>query len=261
MAVLKQKVQCYCTTHDITNSVKPEKRNESTSSSQSPPKPPLPPNKPILTPRKSTYSAGSFTATSAKDRCGVPEVAKETQTDEKKGKELAPPSLVKVYPLVPPPPPPPPTIPSSGTPPLDIKRPSSSSLPNSNNSSLSLQQEISTHQKDTLRKVIGPKSPGGTPLRSLKTCDHADMLQKALMNKFRTVHIHSTPKRGGLMESGSIEISNTWSEWGASINQQYASDPDLTHFSTDFSSSPLPLSSAHSAADFDSSFSSPSLNS
>ncbi len=163
---------------------------------------------------------------------------------------------------------PPPCVPPPPPPPLPVacrllyqeeRRLSCGSLPNSNCSSFSFQDEITTHKKDNLRRVTGPKSPGGTPVRTL---EHTDMLQRALMKKFQLIRMHSTPKRGGLMESGSMEVSNTWSEWGASLDtHQYASDPDLTHFSSsrNMTSPPLRQSSPCSAADFESmNYSSPS---
>ena len=123
-----------------------------------------------------------------------------------------------------------------------------------------MQDEIAAHKKDNLKHVSGPKTPGGTPMRFMEP---TDMLQMALMKKFRAIHVHSTPKRGGLMESGSIEVSNTWSEWGASMENihQYASDPDMTRFSRDFTDGPPLQSSVCSAADFESTFSCPSYNS
>ena len=132
----------------------------------------------------------------------------------------------------------------------------------SSHSGKSLLQEITTHERDVLHHV--PQTPGGTPVRrkilGIRPNNHAEILQKALIKKFRTMHVHSTPKHSLGDRSVSMEISSTWSECdGNSDNHHYASDPDLTRTSdTDFSYCPQQLS-VRSAADFGSSFSSPSL--
>ena len=153
--------------------------------------------------------------------------------------------------LLPIPPPPPPLILNSQFGSNSERRNSYGfSLPNSNCSSLSFQEEIAAHNMSNLCHITVPKTPGDT---HVKTLEHADFLQKALMKKFSAIRIHSTPK-----QSWSMEVSNTWSEWGASEHTcQYASDPDLTR---DFTS-PQQQSPVCSAADIESRVSSPNLTS
>ena len=270
VGMLKNNLQSYCKTHKISEPLQLKQGRPFNYASS--PKPPVPRVKPKL-PRKSISTASCFAAnkvhvsdinstqnldlnqkeTRLPDTGPIPVITKMPLKD----KEGAKPSPLSIPP---PPPPPPPVSSSFQTESHDEERRYSyGSLPNSNCSSISLQDEIATHKKDNLKHVSGPKTPGGTPVRFMEP---TDMLQRALMKKFRAIHVHSTPKRGGLMESGSIEVSNTWSEWGTSMENihQYASDPDMTRFSRDFTDPPL-QSSVRSAADFESMLSSPGYNS
>ena len=178
-------------------------------------------------------------------------------------KENASQNVIKPLPLIPPlaPPPPPIIVDENHVISHDLLINQDSDC-SSSHSGKSLLQEITTHERDTLRHV--PRTPGGTPVRwktwGIRPNNHAEILQKALINKFRTMHVHSTPKHNLGDHSVSMEISSTWSECdGNSDNHQYASDPDLTRTSdTDFYDCP-PQISVCSAADFGSSFSSPRL--
>ena len=105
----------------------------------------------------------------------------------------------------------------------------------------SLLEEITAHRREKLRRTNIPHTPGGTPVRSkhhhsASSHAHGDILQRALKRKFRSIHIHSTPKRHGrgnresrgsssISECGSVECSSVWSEGG---EVGYASDPDIS---------------------------------
>lgn len=295
VTILRQNIRTYCSHRNI---IPPAPNKETTTDKEntpheSPPKPPVPKTKPkvarmsttppklvqtahvhehvtgtkhqplsIATVRPLPASSLSHDIISEEQlkpqfQSGNPQsqsVRPQTQSgrlQSQSGKLQSQPSnVVPVLPAVVPPPPPPPVLPCSTITEESLPQ------PDSNCSSMSLQEEITSHKKGALRHVSGPKTPGGTPMRSM---DNTDLLQQALMKKFRSIHIHSTPKRNGLMDSNSIEVSSAWSEWGASVDNihQYASDPD---FSRDMTT-PLPNSSARSAADFGSTFSSPSLDS
>lgn len=151
-----------------------------------------------------------------------------------------------------PPAPPPPPLPSptqgsigaSSTGKQESKD-SNSILPVGNNGNRAVKQvsfleEIVHHKKKTLKRTGVPRTPGGTPIRprghtyNLTNCStHGDIIQQALLRKFQRVRLHSTPKkRQGsklvVIESGSIECSTAWSEYGSEHGGHYASDPDLT---------------------------------
>ena len=183
-------------------------------------------------------------------------------TIDTSNKENASQNVIKPLPLIPPlaPPPPPIIVNENHVISHDLLINQDSDC--SSHSGKSLLQEITTHERDVLHHV--PQTPGGTPVRrkilGIRPNNHAEILQKALIKKFRTMHVHSTPKHSLGDRSVSMEISSTWSECdGNSDNHHYASDPDLTRTSdTDFSYCPQQLS-VRSAADFGSSFSSPSL--
>ena len=121
--------------------------------------------------------------------------------------------------------------------------------------------EIATHQKETLRHVNIPRTPGGTPKRPKHWINatggsHCDILQRALLKKFHNAHIHSTPNENNFSASGSLNLSNAWSDRG-SDERHFASDPDLTHISTDPSNQDVDTESVLK----DPSFSSPSVRS
>ena len=298
VSALKENIDSYCIVHKIpaekTKMDKQSKYQTTSELQKSPPKPPVPAKKPkmpavkvgshsrsskVIIPAKMNSQSDPIQINAQKESINSHSNGGHVKTTEEhisksngttvncvpsQTSEIDVPSgtiasvTVDSVPIVPPPPPPLPNTVACRLVLQEERKLLCGSLPNSNCSSLSFQDEITAHKKDNLRRVTGPKSPGGTPVRTL---EHTDILQRALMKKFHSIHIHSTPKRGGLMESGSIEVSSTWSEWGASLdNHQYASDPDLTHYSRNLSS-PMRQSSPCSAADFDSSFSSPSLTS
>ena len=125
--------------------------------------------------------------------------------------------------------------------------------------------EIATHQKETLRHVNVPRTPGGTPKRPKHWINatggggggsHCDILQRALLKKFHNAHIHSTPNENNFSVSGSLNWSSAWSD-KANDECHYASDPDLTHISTDHSNPDVDTESVLK----DPSFSSPSVRS
>lgn len=95
-----------------------------------------------------------------------------------------------------------------------------------------LMDEITSAGRSVLRRTSRPKSPGGTPMKlsrnRLTLTGNTDMLQRALISKFRS--LHSTPIRRcspvGVDKSGSFDTSNAWSD----INSSCAvyEDPDLS---------------------------------
>ena len=91
-----------------------------------------------------------------------------------------------------------------------------------------LMDEITSAGQSVLRRTSRPKSPGGTPMKvsrnRLTLTGNTDMLQRALINKFRS--LHSTPIRQDEEKSGSLDLSNAWSD----INSSCAvyDDPDLS---------------------------------
>lgn len=93
-----------------------------------------------------------------------------------------------------------------------------------------LMEEISLGQS-VLRRTTRARSPGGTPIKATKNrltlTGNTDMLQRALISKFRS--LHSTPIQNGAVDQDqlgeSFDFSNTWSD----INNSVAyDDPDLT---------------------------------
>ena len=108
-------------------------------------------------------------------------------------------------------------------------------LPTSEERSLLL-NEISSVGQAILRRTNRNRSPGGTPIRANKNrltlTGNTDMLQRALISKFRS--FHSTPiKRGD--KTDSMDASNAWSDVNGSI---VFDDPDITAASN----SPMGLS-------------------
>ena len=100
------------------------------------------------------------------------------------------------------------------------------SPPPSQTYSKGLMDEIASVGKRNLRPTNRPRSPGGTPVKASKRITmmtgNNDMFQRALMNKFRS--LHSTPiQQGVIHESGSFDFSNAWSDINGSID-----DPNIT---------------------------------
>ena len=175
------------------------------------------------------------------------------------GIQYSPVTVLQVKSLPPPvPPPPPPISELSGS---NITRVSDSSSGRESGRYGSLLSDIKNGQiKNSLRNTNVPRTPGGTPIRpkhwvSTGAGDgtHTDLLQRALMKRFRSMRGHSTPKKHGISEHGSIEISNAWSEVGNNTDQ-YVSDPELTRTSTNIT---CDCSPCRSAADFEDSVFSP----
>lgn len=158
-------------------------------------------------------------------------------------------TLLQVKCLPPPvPPPPPPVLPPNE------QSGSASSVTSSSGQcrQVSLLSDINNSQiKNSLRNTNVPRTPGGTPIRpkhwtsTAGDGSHADLLQRALMKRFHNMRGHSTPKKRGISEYGSIEISSSaWSEVGSSADQ-YVSDPELTHTSTNTTGHYSPCSAAN----------------
>lgn len=97
-----------------------------------------------------------------------------------------------------------------------------------------LMDEIASAGQSILRRTTRPKSPGGTPIKvsrnRLTLTGNTDMLQRALITKFRSLHStpirHHSPAAGATGKSGSFDLSSTWSD----INSSCAvyEDPDLS---------------------------------
>lgn len=95
-----------------------------------------------------------------------------------------------------------------------------------------LMDEIATVGQSVLRRTSQPKSPGGTPLKHsrnrLTLTGNTDLLQRALISKFRS--LHSTPLRhhsaAEVDKSGSLDLSCAWSDINSS-SPMYE-DPDLS---------------------------------
>lgn len=98
-------------------------------------------------------------------------------------------------------------------------------LPASEERSLLL-NEISSLGQTILRRTNRNRSPGGTPVRANKNrltlTGNTDMLQRALISKFRS--FHSTPIKKG-DKTDSMEVSNAWSDVNGSA---VFDDPDIT---------------------------------
>ena len=94
----------------------------------------------------------------------------------------------------------------------------------------SLLDEISSVGQTILRRTHRARTPGGTPAKLTKNrltlTGNTDMLQRALISKFRTFH-HSTPIRKPHTsdQSDSLDASSTWSDINGSMVFE---DPDLT---------------------------------
>lgn len=102
----------------------------------------------------------------------------------------------------------------------------SPSPPPSQTYSKGLMDEIASVGKRNLRPTNRPRSPGGTPVkaskRTITMTGNNDMFQRALINKFRS--LHSTPiQQSVVYESGSFDFSNAWSDINGSID-----DPNIT---------------------------------
>jgi hypothetical protein len=95
-----------------------------------------------------------------------------------------------------------------------------------------LMDEIATVGQSVLHRTGRPKSPGGTPIKHsrnrLTLTGNTDMLQRALISKFRS--LHSTPIQhrspAGVDKSGSLDLSNAWSDINGSSTVY--EDPDLS---------------------------------
>ena len=95
-----------------------------------------------------------------------------------------------------------------------------------------LMDEITTAGQSVLRRTTRPKSPGGTPIKPpqnrLTLTGNTDMLQRALINKFRSLHStpigHHSPAVAD--KSGSFDLSSTWSDINSSCVAY--EDPDLS---------------------------------
>lgn len=92
-----------------------------------------------------------------------------------------------------------------------------------------LLDEISSVGQTILRRTHRARTPGGTPAKLTKNrltlTGNTDMLQRALISKFRT--FHSTPVRKACTsdQSDSLDASSTWSDINGSMVFE---DPDLT---------------------------------
>ena len=91
-----------------------------------------------------------------------------------------------------------------------------------------LLEEITSIGQKNLRSIERPRSPGGTPAkvtRRLTLSSNTDMLQRALISKFRS--LHSTPIRQAstASESSTFDFSNAWSDINSSVDYE---DPDIT---------------------------------
>lgn len=95
-----------------------------------------------------------------------------------------------------------------------------------------LLDEISSMSPAVLKSTNRPRSPGGTPVKiacanPAPIGNNSDMLQRALMTKFRS--LHSTPlnqSRFVRQDYGaSMDFSNAWSDMNAS---QVFEDPDIS---------------------------------
>lgn len=95
-----------------------------------------------------------------------------------------------------------------------------------------LLDEISSMGHAGLKRTNRPRSPGGTPVKATRANpppvgNNSDMLQRALMTKFRS--LHSTPlnqSRFVRQDFGaSMDFSNAWSDINAS---QVFEDPDIS---------------------------------
>lgn len=98
-----------------------------------------------------------------------------------------------------------------------------------------LMDEISSVGQSVLRRTSRARSPGGTPIKASKNrltlTGNTDMLQRALISKFRSLHstpIQNAPTDHDQEHGESFDFSNTWSD----INNSAAfDDPDLTTIS------------------------------
>ena len=112
-----------------------------------------------------------------------------------------------------------------------------------------LMDEIATVGQSVLRCTGRPKSPGGTPIKHsrnrLTLTGNTDVLQRALISKFRS--LHSTPIRhqspAGVDKSGSLDLSNTWSDINGSCTAY--EDPDLSSTPPSALAPPNSSSSTH----------------
>lgn len=90
-----------------------------------------------------------------------------------------------------------------------------------------LLEEITSIGQAHLRTTNRERSPGGTPLRQsrrLTFSNNSDVLQRALMNRFKS--LHSTPKRQSTSsDRSSFDASTAWSDINSSVDNV---DPDIT---------------------------------
>ncbi len=111
---------------------------------------------------------------------------------------------------------------------LLIKEPQDPSLelPTSEERSLLL-NEISSVGQTILRRTNGRRSPGGTPIRVTKNrltlTGNTDMLQRALISKFRSFHSTPIKRTGSGDKTDSMDVS--WSDIHGSV---VYSDPDIS---------------------------------
>lgn len=119
-----------------------------------------------------------------------------------------------------------------------------------------LMMEISSVGQTVLKRTNCPRSPGGTPIRTsfmsnlgghcgtiatLSSNHHlqhsnTDMLQRALLAKFRSLHSTPLRQRHSYQQhdcSGSFDFSSAWSDINSSV--QLYEDPDITNTSTSLS--------------------------
>ena len=98
-----------------------------------------------------------------------------------------------------------------------------------------LLDEIASSGQAILRRTSRPKSPGGTPVKHsrnrLTLTGNTDVLQRALINKFRSLHStpirHPSPSGGGVGDrSGSFDLSSAWSDINGSCTVY--EDPDMS---------------------------------
>ena len=96
-------------------------------------------------------------------------------------------------------------------------------------------EEITSVGRGNLRPTQRARSPGGTPInksRKMTVSSNNDLLQRALLKKFRSMH--STPMRqNSPSEPSSFDVSNAWSDINNSLD---FADPDITTCSSNVTS-------------------------
>ena len=116
----------------------------------------------------------------------------------------------------------------------EMSEPSDSSSASGNEKKMkNLMDEISLMGQGVLKRTDRPRSPGGTPFKAsrnrLTLTDNTDVIQRALIFKFRSLHstplMHSQHRHTPYDGSGSMDFSNAWSEINSSV---MCDDPDIS---------------------------------